>query len=166
MKLRMQRNLQITLMTDDCYLPWQERQVADVCKKAECSSEIVKDGVERGEEHCWIGAEGETITYTFAEDINIQKIYLTFDSNLNRKYHNMPCNFKLDKPASLVPDTLIKSYRIVGTNSTREQKVLEVHDSHQRFITHMVDWDVNKLEFIPICTYGCKEYRVFRFEIE
>jgi len=160
------KKLQNTLMTDDCYLPWQERQVADVCKKAECSSEIVRDGVERGEEHCWIGAEGETITYTFTEDINIQKIYLTFDSDLNRKYHNMPCNFKLDRPASLVPDTLIKSYRIVGTNSTGEQKVLEVHDSHQRFITHMVDWDVNKLEFIPVSTYGCKEYRVFRFEIE
>ena len=78
----------------------------------------------------------------------------------------MPCNFKKDRPKSLVPETLIKSYRIVGTNSEGKQNVLEVNDSHQRFVTHLVDWKIKKLELIPISTYGSKEFRVFRFEVE
>ena len=43
---------------------------------------------------------------------------------------------------------------------------LEVEESHQRFVTHLVEWKVKELEFIPISTYGANEFRVFRFEVE
>ena len=78
----------------------------------------------------------------------------------------MPCNFKLDKPKTLVPDTLVKTYKIVGVNAAGEQTCIEVNDSHQRFVTHEVDWEVIRLEFIPTDTHGCEECHVFRFEFD
>lgn len=160
------KKLQNTLMSDDCYLPWQTRKVADVCENAICSAEVVRDGVDRGEEHCWIGKKDDRITYTFEKDTEIKKIYLTFDSHLNRKYHNMPCNFKLKKAESLVPETLIKSYMIIGTDRNGNKVQLDVQDSYQRFVVHQVNWKVMQLEFIPLETHGIESFRLFRFEFE
>ena len=61
---------------------------------------------------------------------------------------------------------LIKSYRIIGTTGDGKEFVIDVDNSHQRFVTHTVDWKVKKLEFIPISTYGRDDFRVFRFEVE
>jgi hypothetical protein len=160
------QKLQNTLMTDDCYIPWKQREQAPICRMAQCSCEQVRDGIDRGEEHLWIGKTGETIKYVFEEETDIKKIYLTFDSNLNRTYHNMPCNFKKETPVSLIPETLIKEYQIVGTTCRGEKMMLEVNESHQRFVTHLVEWKVKEIEFVPISTYGSEEFRVFRFEVE
>ena len=78
----------------------------------------------------------------------------------------MPCNFKLRQNESLIPKTLIKSYKIIGTNCEGKEVVIEIHNSHQRFVRHHVDWKICKIEFIPLETYGCEEFRVFRFEVE
>ena len=158
--------LQQQLMKDDCYIPWKKRQISDLTKCAKCSSEVVRDGVERGEAHCWVGKKGESIIYEFEEETIIRQIYLTFDSDLNRKYHNMPCNFRLGQNKSLIPKTLIKSYIIIGTNREGKEVVIEIHNSHQRLIVHNVDWKICKIEFVPLETYGCEEFRVFRFEVE
>lgn len=158
--------LQQQLMKDDCYIPWKKRQISDLTKCAKCSSEVVRDGVERGEAHCWVGKKGESIIYEFEEETVVRQIYLTFDSDLNRKYHNMPCNFRLRQNESLIPKTLIKSYRIIGTNCEGKEVVIETHNSHQRLVMHNVDWKICKIEFVPLETYGCEEFRVFRFEVE
>ncbi len=64
------------------------------------------------------------------------------------------------------PLTLIKHYKIIGTNSNDETFAIEENASRQRFVTHNVDLTVKTLEFIPLETYGCEEMRVFRFEFE
>lgn len=160
------KKLQNTLMTDDCYIPRHKREIAEICKNASCSADIVRDGIDRGDGHCWIGAKGDSIKYSFKKDTEINKIYLTFDSNLNRSYHNMHCLFPLEPLCRSVPQTLIKSYSVVGENSDGERFEITVNDSHQRFITHTVDWKVKKLELIPKETYGDEKLRVFRFEFE
>jgi hypothetical protein len=54
----------------------------------------------------------------------------------------------------------------VGTTCRGEKMMLEVNESHQRFVTHLVEWKVKEIEFVPISTYGSEEFRVFRFEVE
>ncbi len=157
--------LQQALMDDDCYLPWHTRKQSALTKSAWCSSEVVRNGMDRGEENLWIGHEGDAIEYRFDRPTHIEKVRLIFDSNLNRNYQNMPCSYPLIEPRCRLPETLIASYRLEGVKENGETVTLAVENSHQRFVLHTVDWDVVSLRFVPLSTHGCEEFRVFDFEV-
>ena len=158
------KRLQDTLMADDCYIPWHERQVPQITKEAACSAEVVRNGRDRGEENLWIGAEGDTVDYTFDGDTDISEIRLVFDNDMNRKYHNMPCNYPLVETRFKLPATLIREYRIEGISEDGTTSTLHITDNHLRFVRHRVDWKVKTLRFIPLATHGSDSFRVFDFE--
>lgn len=157
--------LQKTLMDEDCYIPWHDREVSPLTKSALCSHEVVRNGKYRGEENLWQGTAGEEITYSFEKATKISQIRLVFDSNLNRNYRNMPCNYPLEEKIIKLPDTIIKAYRMEGVGENGEVFSLEMENNHQRFVKHFVDWQVKKLRFVPISTWGCDTFRLFGFEI-
>ena len=105
------------------------------------------------------------IEYTFDEDTDVHQIRLIFDNDMNRKYHNMPCSYPLVEKRFKLPQTLIREYRLVGTDAVGNSYEIHVNDSHQRFVTHQVNWRISKLCFIPIATHGCEQFRLFDFEI-
>ena len=156
--------LQQTLMNDDCYIPWHNREIPSEVKMADCNSDIIRNGVDRGEENCWIGKEGDILEYSFERDTHIQEVRLVFDSDLNREYYNMPCNYPLVQTKIHLPKTIIREYKIEGESNNGELFTLHIEDNHQRFVKHSVDWNIKKLRFIPISTHGCAEYRIFDFE--
>lgn len=158
------KTLQQTLMDDDCYIPWCEYKVSELTKNAVCSDSIVRNGKYRGEENLWIG---ERVGYTFEKDTKLREIRLVFDSDLNREYHNMLSNYYLrhEQPKPL-PETIIKQYKIVGKNKRGECFEIEIKNNRQRLVKHRVDWEVCEVEFIPIKTYGSKDFRLFGFEIK
>ena len=158
--------LQQTLMADDCYIPWHQREVPDLTKRASCNTEVVRNGMDRGEENLWIGREGEFVEYRWDEEQEIREIRLVFDNDMNRKYHNMPCNYPLVQNKFKLPQTLIREYRIEGERADGETFSLYVGDNHQRFVRHAVDWRVRRLRFIPLSTHGCEQFRLFDFEIQ
>ncbi len=158
--------LQQTLMEDDCYIPWHNRNIPELTKRAKCSAEVVRNGIERGDENLWIGKPGDAIEYSFENDESVQEIRLVFDNDMNRPYHNMPCNYPLVETRFKLPKTLIKEYIIEGINSNGEKFELRVGNNHQRFVRHKVDWKINKLRFIPISTHGCEKFRLFDFEMK
>lgn len=157
--------LQNTLMDDDCYIPWHKREVSKLSENADCSCDIVRNGRYRGEENCWKGAVGDIITYTLPEETRISEIRLVFDSDLNRSYQNMPCNFPLEEKRFKLPDTLIKEYRIEGVSDDGKIQAVTVDNNHQRFVKHRVDWNVKEIRFVPLLTYGCETFNLFGFEI-
>lgn len=157
--------LQQKLLADDCYIPWQKREVPELTRKAKCSAEIVSNGIERGEENLWIGKEGDVVEYEFNKDAEISQIRLVFDSDLNRDYHNMPCNYPLVQDKFKLPSTLIKEYIVEGVNENGERVSLHIKDNHQRFVRHSVNWNIKNIKFIPIDTHGCKDFRLFSFEV-
>lgn len=159
------KKLQQALMEDDCYLPWHEREISAVTKNAECSADVVRNGKERGEENCWIGSDGDSITYTLCQETYVDKIRLVFDSNLNRDYNNMPCRYLLNETRFKLPDTLIKEYRLDVECADGTIDTIAVADNHQRLVYHNVGKDVRKVIFTPISTYGCSEFRLFDFEL-
>ena len=158
--------LQAILEADDCYIPWHDRAVPALTKEAECSAEVVRNGRDRGEDNLWIGHEGDAVTYTFKKAVDISEIRLVFDNDMNRKYHNMPCNYPLVETRFKLPKTLIKEYRIEGVAEDGTILSLHVTDNHLRFIRHAVDWRVKELRFLPISTHGCEEFRLFDFEVK
>ena len=157
--------LQQTLMEDDCYIPWHRRELPALTKNAYCSAEIVRNGLDRGEENLWIGKEGEGIEYIFDGDAYLQEIRLVFDNDMNRKYHNMPCNYPLIQDKFKLPRTLIKEYILEGEDSEGNSFNIHVTDSHQRFVRHNVGKKVCRLRFIPLSTHGAKDFRLFSFEV-
>lgn len=158
--------LQQTLMDDDCYIPWHERKMSELTKNAECSSQVVRNGVDRGEENLWTGKENDVIEYRFDTDTKISGIRLVFDSDLNRKYHNMPCNYPLVQTKFRLPETLIREYKIQGIAENGEIKEIHINDNHRRFVKHAVDWCVKTVRFVPISTFGTEDFRLFDFELE
>lgn len=160
------QRLKQTLMDDDCFIPWHKRAAYDLTLKAKCNSEVIRNGIDRGEENLWIGEKGEHISYCLEDDVDIREIRLVFDSDLNREYHNMPCNYPLVQKKFKLPTTLIKEYKIEGTNSKGEKFTISVSDNHSRFVRHHIDWKVKKISFIPISTHGCEKFRLFDFEIK
>ena len=157
--------LQQTLMEDDCFIPFHTRHVPEIVKSAQCSADVVRNGVDRGEENCWVGHEGDVVEYTFPEDTAISQVRLVFDSDLNRDYHNMPCNIPLEQKKFKLPSTLISRYRVEAIASDGTEYSLEVNNNHQRFVKHFVDWNVKTLRFIPLATHGCEDFRLFSFEV-
>ncbi len=160
------KKLQQTLMDDDCYIPWHKREPSLLTKKAQCSCEIIRNCIDRGEENLWKGKEKDFIEYTFPSDTKISGIRLIFDSDLNRNYHNMPCNYPLVQEKFKLPKTLIKEYKLLGISEDGKTEELRVTDNRQRFVKHTVNWKVKKLRFIPLSTHGSEEFRLFSFEIE
>ena len=157
--------LQQTLMEDDCYIPWHRRELPALTKNAYCSAEIVRNGLDRGEKNLWIGKEGEGIEYIFDGDVDLQEIRLVFDNDMNRKYHNMPCNYPLIQDKFKLPRTLIKEYILEGEDSEGNSFNIHVTDSHQRLVKHNVGKKVCRLRFIPLSTHGAKDFRLFSFEV-
>ncbi len=158
--------LQQTLMEDDCYIPWHERKLSVLTRKAECSAEVIRNGADRGEANAWIGKTNDVIEYRFDTDTQISKLRLVFDSDLNRKYHNMPCNYPLVQTKFKLPETLIKEYKIQGVSDNGDINEIHINDNHQRFVKHTVDWCVKTVRFVPLTTYGSKEFRLFDFEVD
>lgn len=160
------KELQATLMADDCYIPWHTRTVSPLTASADCTAEIIRNGIDRGESNCRILSPGESVTYTFPSDTYIHELRLVFDSDLNRSYQNMPCNYPLQQSRFRLPNTLIKDYRIEAEDSKGNRVELNIRNNHQRFVRHKVDWNARRISFIPISTNGCDEFRLFSFELE
>ncbi len=157
--------LQQTLMQDDCYIPWHKREQSALTKKAVCTADVVRNGIERGEENTWVGKAGDVIEYHFEKDTAVRELRLVFDSDLNRKYHNMPCNYPLVQSRFHLPKTIIKAYRIEGITESGDVVTLCVDDNYQRFVRHAVDWCVKTVRFVPLATHGCEDFRLFGFEV-
>ena len=169
--------LQKQLMDDDCYLPWHTREVSSICTSAQCNAPVVLDGIDRGEDHVWVGNEGDSICYSFKEPVQVSRVRLVFDSDLNRKYKNMPYVLRLNEDQFKTPKTLIRDYVIeLVTEDGREIRI-EQKDNYQRFVV----LDLTSPEFveqiggcapcivsarlIPKSTHGCETFRVFNFEL-
>jgi hypothetical protein len=158
--------LQQALMDDDCFIPWRKRELPELTKKASCTSNVVRNGIDRGEENLWVGNAGDSILYSFEEDTEIKQIRLVFDNDMNRDYHNMPCNYPLVQEKFKLPKTLIKEYKLEGVSDSGEVFSLHIKDNHLRFVKHSVNQSLKSLRFIPISTHGAEDFRLFDFEIK
>ena len=158
-------DLQQTLLKDDCFIPNIKRLLSPITLNADCTSDIVRNGIERGDDNCWSGNNGDFIEYRFENNTDIKEIRIIFDSNLNRGYQNMPCRYPLNETKFKMPDTLIKSYRIEATDSKGNIKVINITNNHKRYVTHKVDWKINSLRLTPLQTYGAKKLNIFSFEV-
>lgn len=157
--------LQDTLMSDDCYIPGKTRKISPLSEAAECSSETVRNGKERGEENCWTGKSGDYIEYRLPEETDIRCARIIFDSNLNRKYHNMPCRYTKEPEYERFPSTVISDFEIEAEDCGGNIRKFTRTANHQRLVYVEMNCKAKIVRLIPKKTWGAEEYRVFAFEI-
>ena len=131
------RQLQQTLLEDDCWLPGVPREISDLARSAELFSNgkdtlHLLDGLDRdreNESHAWEGQPGDNIEYSWPQEVTIQGLHLTFDSNLNND-KRMPCTYPQNGSRSAVPKSLVKSYRIEAMDEAGRWKVI-LHEENK-----------------------------------
>lgn len=160
--------LQQQLMYDDCYLPWQERELSELTKKASTNAQVLRNGRDRAEGDVYNGFvcdPGEFAEYRFDSLQSISQIRLIFDSDLDRTCHNMPCNYPLHQTEYKTPRTLVKAYRIEAETETGWETIADVRDNCQRHVRHDLDIRALAVRFIPTETWGDDKCRLFSMDI-
>lgn len=167
--------LQQTLMEDDCYLPWNKREIPELTRKAELTAsagdpEPIRNGMDRpvGEvDNGWMGTVGDSwIEYNFGKLEKISKMRFVFDSNLNREEKNMPCNYPLKDHLKKVPGTIIRKFRIDAMKKDGQwENVICIDNNYQRLLKIELDATTSAVRFIPEETWGSETAHLFAWDI-
>ena len=88
-----------------------------------------------------------------------------FDSNLDRKTHNMPCNFPLHQPEYKTPVTLVKAFDIVADTPDGEKVVFSEENNYTRLVYCDVNVRAKAIRLVPKKTWGDDKFRVFSMDV-
>ncbi len=152
--------LQQTLMQDDCYIPRFARDLNDLTASAHYSHDILRNGRDRGEENLCVLRKGEHIDVRFETAKTVNELTLIFDSDFNRDYHNMPCNYPLHETRYKLPSTLVTDFdlELCTQDGKTERKTFA---NHQRFVKIPIGKAVQSIKVIPKETNGSDDCRIF-----
>ena len=164
------RELQRTLMDDDCWLPTLRREISGMAASGKLIAEgqdapLLLDGLDRDrkdENHAWSGPLGASVGFQWSERVKIGGARLVFDSNL-KLGKGMPCSYPVERYA--LPATLIKAYRLEALSDGGEwQTVFRDTNNNRRLFHVALAAKTRGLRFIAEETWGAPEARLFAFE--
>ena len=166
------KKLQQTLLKDDCFLPYTDREVSALTTAARVNHEVVRNGKDRGEENLWCGKLGEFIEYTFDKPEYIKNLRIIFDSDLNRNFvkslnrsfQNMPHVYPRNENRFKLPETLISEFAVEMEDESGKI-IRKTFENHRRFVMLDINKKCSKLRLIPFRTMGSNEFRIFSAEL-
>jgi len=166
--------LKQTLMEDDCYLPWNLREVSALTAKANLTAsdgdpEPLRNGIDRpigDTDNGWTGSVGSWVQYSFDNPERICEFRFVFDSDLNRREKNMASNYPLNMEPITTPKTMLRAFRVeaLGENETWEVVVRE-ENNYQRLVKLETDIQTRAVRFIPEATWGDERVHVFAWDV-
>lgn len=145
------KELQQTLMQDDCYIPFNKMEMSEISKNATYKSsgkdvEMLINGYQRPIGECknrWVGKCGDFIEITFDKTREVKEIDFVFNSDLNRdtvtdqdsiRDKITICNRSLSLKPVCVPKTLVKSLKIEALINGEYKEIDGVKDNYQRLV--------------------------------
>ena len=176
--------LKQTLMEDDCYLPFNVREVPALTRDAKllCSApdaENLRNGLDRpigGADNGARVPKGEAVTYIFNEVSEISHVRIVFDSDLNRstlpeceakRKRNMLHNRPLNWPDAYVPKTIVRTFRVEGVRADGSSEVLFMEENnYQRLFSCNVYGSFKAVRLIPMETWGNPDCHIFSFDVQ
>ena len=173
------KELQDTLMTDDCYLPRFKTPVSEIMMNAKISSKsgdtsMIINGHDRpiGDElNCWIGDINDNIDIIFEKKAQVKGIRFIFDSDLNR--HTTGSDGYMDKRSTItnrhlrmkpvhLPETLLKEVKIeLLDENGKVTKELYIKNNKRRLVNLTINESCNGIRIIPEATYGLDKAHIF-----
>ncbi len=175
--------LKQTLMEDDCYLPFNKREVPQLTLSAKltCESadaENLRNGLDRPIGDDDNGATvplGSAIEYDVGSEQPLHHVRIIFDGDLDRatqpekesrRNRNMLHNRLSGWPDAYVAKTLTKAFRIEGEKADGTVTVLyEEKNNRQRFCPVDISGSFRKLRLIPMQTWGNENCHLFSFDV-
>jgi hypothetical protein len=168
--------LKQSLMEDDCYLPFNRREVNNLTRRATLSAsrgnpEQLRNGLDRqidGERNSWDARVGDSVVFDFGAPVQLSGIRLVFDSDLNRTTRNMVSYYTMASQDFAVPPSIVKSFSIEaqgGQPGEAWKTVANVVDNHQRLVKLPLDQRVTRLRFTARETWGAETVRVFAIDL-
>ena len=165
--------LKQTLMDDDCYLPWNVRQVSALSRAAQLSAsegdpEPLRNGLDRpigGADNGWSGQIGAWVQYTFPEPQAVHELRWVFDSDLNRLGRNSVSNYPLDLKPQRVPATMTRRFRVEALDEVGNWRTIaHCENNHQRLVRLQTNVVTRAVRFVPESTWGSALAHLFAWE--
>lgn len=170
------RELQQTLMEDDCYLPGFKREIPELSRNAELrvsngsNAENLRNGNDRiigTDINAWEAKVGDFAEYNFAKTEKITKIRLVLDSDLSRPEKNIVALRTLTQPELRLPATLAKDFEISYQTADGTWHLLEKVENNFR---RLLVWDDLNIEAKAVRltldgTYGNEIIKIFSWDI-
>jgi FAD dependent oxidoreductase len=161
------------LLDDDCYLPWNRREIPEVSRTAELSAsegepEPLRSGIDRpvdDEANSWSGALGGHVEYRFDAPQQLREARITFDSDLNRERLCMRVNYPLNQADQSTPGTLVRNFRIEALKGGQWTEVARVEGNHQRLVRVPLNVETAAVRLVPESTWGAERASIFAFEV-
>jgi hypothetical protein len=161
-------------MDDDCYLPWNVREVPELAQNAQLTAgegdpEPLRNGLDRpigDQDNGWRGSLGSWVEYRFDRPRRVRGIRLTFDSDLNRAEKNQPHYYPLEAELVAVPETMVRAFRIEALDEDDAWVVIAREEiNYQRLVRLDVDLETEAVRFVPEATWGAPDAHVFAWEV-
>lgn len=168
------RELKQTLMEDDCYLPWNAREVSALTRQAALSAiegdpEPLRNGLDRpiaGADNGWTGSLGAWVQYQWPAPVTVKRLRFVLDSDLNRKAHNSVSNYPLSLEPQHTPATLVRSLRVDACSPDGQwYNVARVADNHQRLVVLAANCTTRSLRLVPEATWGSPRAHLFAWDV-
>ncbi|MCE5251442.1 FAD-dependent oxidoreductase [bacterium] len=165
--------LKQTLMDDDCYLPWNVREVPGLSKTAKLSSSggdtsVLVNGIDRpvgnADNGLWL-PRGGWIEFTFKSTVQIQSMRLVFDSDLNNKYL-MPSNYPLNMKNRTVPEAMAHVFRVdVRGDGGAWKTIAKADNNYQRLVRLPLDARAKTVRLVLEDTWGADRAHIFACDV-
>lgn len=174
------RELQQTLLKDDCYIPgYANEDMDDLARKACVSAtseregygaKNVLNGVARTVEvqsNCWvsegISAEGETLSLQLDKVEPLHELRITFDPNLTKEIVISITQKVRDRQGKHLPEELVRNFDVRIYNGADVVYMASIADNHQRLNVLPLPEGISgdRIEITVHATYGCPDAHVF-----
>lgn len=177
------RELQQTLLKDDCYLPgFVSEDPKDKARSAHVSSDSevtggeaahVISGVARtvgADSNCWISRplqEGEaTLELSWDAAIRVSEIRLTFDSNLSREIMPSIGRIVRERQVKGLPEELVRDYVIRAMKNGETVWEQSVQNNGQRLRVHTLEKaECDSIAITVMASHGCPNARIFEVRV-
>jgi hypothetical protein len=165
------RELQQTLLEDDCFLPWVVREMPVLTKTARLvtsqgNGEPLRDGVSRqlgGDPHAWVARTHDHAAYLFDSPQKLRRVTLVLDTAMEKliqmSYH------QADDQLTAPPDVTPRTFRIQALSGSTWRDLARITNNCQRLVRLPVDTLAQGIRFVLDETWGAPESRVYAFYV-
>jgi len=178
------KELQQTLLKDDCFIPdFINEDEADLARSAViscssfiegCGGENVINGVARSvknESNCWVSQriehEGEWIALDFGKAVPVKEVQFKFDSNLSKELMVSLSKSVLDKQVPGIPPELVKDYRMEFYEGGQLVYCESIEENYLRFRKHQLEKRIvcDRIKVAVLATNGDPHARIFEIRV-
>ena len=168
--------LQARLQEDDCWVPGRPRNIPELSRRAGLSASIgepeaLRNGFDRPDEdhgvgNAWAAKAGAWAEYRFDIPKKIKRSRLIFDSNLKRKWANMPLWYPRDGWNLSPPETLVKRFRLLAETAGEWEEIVSVGENFQRLVRTPLVVETKAVRLVIDESWGAADINVFAWELD